>query len=268
MRLGISSYTLTWAIGVKGYCPKKRLDEIGLLDAAKRIGVRLLQIADNLPLHEMPEGQILKLFEKSKELGIAIEVGANNMTAENLETYIKIADQVKSGILRFAFDGENYKPTAEEVIPVIKNAVPELKSKGITLALENHDRLTAPDFIKIIESVGSPEVGICLDCANSLGNGEGLREVVAQLAPYTVNFHLKEVSIKRKYHKMGFDIEGKPFGEGVLPLEWMLGQLPPTCKTAILEQWTPPEDTIQESIEKEYHWACKSINYLKNYFEI
>ena len=67
---------------------------------------------------------------------------------------------------------------------------------------------------------------------------------------------------------MGFDIEGKPFGEGCLPLQWMLEQLPSKCKTAILEQWTQPENTIQETIEKELDWARRSISDLKNYFDV
>lgn len=268
MKLGISSYTFTWSVGVKDNLPDKRMDETGLLEAAKDLGVKLVQVADNMPLHKMTEERLNRFLQKSQEYGIELETGANNMVPGNLETYIHITEKVHSKILRFAFDGENFKPSASEVIPIIKNVVPELQKRGIVLALENHDRLTAGDFIKIIESVGSPHVGICLDCANSLGNGEGLHEVVKQLAPYAVNFHLKEVMIKRKYHKMGFDIEGRPFGEGVLPLAWMLKQLPPACKTAILEQWTPPENTLQESMEKEYDWARQSINYLKNYFEI
>lgn len=267
MKLGISSYTLTWAVGVNGYFPKQRLDEMGLLNAAKKLGVNLLQIADNMPLHKMPSHKILNLIKKAQELEVEIEVGANNMTPENLEEYIILAEMFQSKILRFAFDGDGYQPSVEEVISIIQNVLPELASRNIVLAIENHDRLIASDFIRIIDDVGSPYVGICLDCANSLGNGEGLREVILQLAPYTVNFHLKEVSIKRKYHKMGFDIEGKPFGEGCLPLEWMLELLPATCKTAILEQWTPPENTIQESIIKEYDWAQRSINYLKKHFK-
>ena len=267
MKLGISSYTLTWAVGVKGYLPEKRLNEIDLLNAAKDLGISLVQIADNMPLHKMSGQQLTYLLQKADEYSIGIEVGANNMTPENLETYIHIAEKMRAKILRFAFDGEDFKPSVKEVIPIIKNVVTELEKRDIVLALENHDRLFAGDFREIIEKVGSPFVGICLDCANSLGNGEGLHEVVKELAPYAVNFHLKEVSIKRKYHKMGFDIEGRPFGEGCLPLEWMLEQIPEKCKTAILEQWTPPEKTIGESIGKEWDWAEKSVSYLKNYFD-
>ena len=65
---------------------------------------------------------------------------------------------------------------------------------------------------------------------------------------------------------MGFEIEGKPFGEGCLPLEWMLSQLPVKCKTAVLEQWTPFENNLEQTIVREREWAKQSIAYLKKYF--
>jgi sugar phosphate isomerase/epimerase len=266
MKLGISSYSFTWATGVKDSIPEKRFNETNLLNTARELELELVQIADNMPLHEMTEEQVHTLCETAGNLQIAIEVGANDLTAANLEHYIHLADKLKSKILRFSIDGKDHKPGVNEVISIVRNAVPELKNRGITLALENHERLLTFDFREIIEAVGNSHVGICLDCANSLGVGEGFREVVTALAPYTVNFHLKEVFIRRKSHMMGFEIEGRPFGEGCLPLQWMLEQLPPTCKTAILEQWTPPEENLQRTIQKERDWAERSIAYLKPYF--
>lgn len=267
MKLGVSSYSFTWAAGVKGSMPEKRLGVMDLLNIARGLKVGLVQIADNMPLHEMSEEQIHDLLQKTNELHIDLEAGANNMTASNLERYIVLAEKIKSRILRFSIDSNDYKPDVKTVIALIKNAVPELKKRDIILALENHDRLITDHFREIVEAVDSPYVGICLDCANSLGLGEGFHEVVKALAPYTVNFHLKEVYIRRKYHMMGFEIEGRPFGEGCLPLQWMLHQLPSKCKTAILEQWTPPEADVQKTIEKEREWAGRSLAYLKPYFD-
>jgi sugar phosphate isomerase/epimerase len=264
MKLGISSYTFTWAVGVKGHMPENPLDWRGLLELAQELGVGLIQIADNMPLHKLMEVEFEDLIRVSSDKGIGLEAGANNMTPENLELYLTIADRIRSKILRFVIDGENYKPSLEEVISTIKNAESEFRKRKIVLALENHDRFFAHQFRKIIEDVGSPCVGICLDCANSFGAGEGFKEVVDLLAPYVVNLHLKEISIKRKYHKMGFDIEGKPFGGGCLPLEWILSKLTPICRTAILELWTPPEETINQTIIKELDWARKSISFLKD----
>lgn len=267
MKLGISSYSFTWAVGVPGNTPPEPLTPFELIIKAKQLGVGLLQIADNMPLHLMDEGRINEISGKALAEGIELEAGANKMTSYALERYTGIAEKIKSKILRFVIDGDGYAPRVKEIISIIKDAEPELKKKKIILALENHDRLFTREFVDIIEKVGSNYVGICLDCANSLGAGEGFHEVVRTLAPYAVNFHLKEVFIKRKFHKMGFDIEGKPFGEGALPLEWMLGQVTDRCRTAILEQWTPPEKTIALTIEKEQNWAERSITYLRQYIK-
>lgn len=267
MKLGISSYSFTWAVGVPGYLPVVRLNESDLLLKAKELGVSLVQIADNMPLHEMSENQLVKLVSDAGKFNIELEAGMKGMTPDNLERYIAIAGRIKSKILRFVIDGEDFKPGVDEIVSIIKNAEAELRKKDIILAIENHDRLYAYQFEQIIKRAGSPNVAICLDCANSLGVGEGIHEVVSRLAPYAVNFHLKEVFITRKYHKMGFDIEGRPFGEGNLPLQWMIGQLPEKCRTAILEQWTPPEATLEMTIEKEQIWARKSIEYLRNFIK-
>jgi sugar phosphate isomerase/epimerase len=267
MKLGISSYTYTWAVGVRDHIPVEPLTGIQLLDKAKQLGVKLVQIADNMPLHKMDEEQIMQIVEKAGASGIELEAGSNTMTSANLEEYIHIAERINSGILRFVIDGEGYTPKVSEIVSIIKNAEPELRKRNIILAIENHDRLFCHEFVSIIETVSSPFVGICLDCANSIGAGEGFHEVVNMLAPYAVNFHLKEVSIRRKFHKMGFDVEGKPFGEGALPLEWMLSRLTDRCRTAILEQWTPPEETLSLTIAKEQDWAVKSIGHLRKYIK-
>ncbi len=94
----------------------------------------------------------------------------------------------------------------------------QLESRGIILALENHDRLHASVFRDIVEASSSNNVGICLDCVNSMGIGEDIETVLKFLAPYTVNLHIKDFSVKRVSHKMGFVIEGTPAGQGLLNL--------------------------------------------------
>ena len=88
MILGISSYSFTWAVGVPGYLPPVLMNETDLLLKAKEMGVSLVQIADNMPLHKMSENQISLLVENASALEIELEAGANRMTPENLERYI------------------------------------------------------------------------------------------------------------------------------------------------------------------------------------
>jgi sugar phosphate isomerase/epimerase len=155
------------------------------------------------------------------------------------------------------------------VISSIKELVPEFKSRKIKLAIENHDRFKAREFEKIIQSVGSEWVGICLDSVNSMGAGEGFDEVSKILLPYTLNFHIKDFTIKRVSHKMGIIIEGAPAGKGMLNINELVESLSihKNCISAILELWTPPENNIHDTIRKEEAWAAESIEYLKTIFK-
>ncbi len=266
MNLGISSYTYTWATGVPGKEPPRPWDETDLLEMAVKLAVDSIQIADNLPLHTFSEKRLHTLKEKAGHCGLKLEVGARGMTAEQLDRYTDIAVMLDSPILRFVIDGPGFVPSVEEVIGIIRGILPRLEANKIHLAIENHDRLKATEFKQIVKAFHGENVGICLDSVNSMGAGEGIEFVTSMLAPYTFNLHIKDFIIERHSHMMGFTIKGCPAGEGQLPLSWMLEQLGPSCRSAVLELWTPPEDTIEKTILKEQDWAEKSILYLRQHF--
>jgi len=263
MQPGISSYTFTWAIGVPGSEPESSMTVFQLLDKAVELGVSVVQIADNLPLHKFSKPELLEIRNYAKKIKVQIEVGARGMTFENLERYIDLADFFNSPILRFVIDERGFGPELEEIHVILKKAVPKLEKNKIVLAIENHDRFLSTEFAEIIEKANSPFVAICLDSVNSMGAGEGLETVIERLAPLTANLHVKEFKVERVFHKMGFVVEGCPLGEGLLPLKEMIKKVPNSCTSAILEQWTPPEKTIEATIEKEARWAEQSIKYLK-----
>jgi len=165
-------------------------------------------------------------------------------------------------------DGQDFTPTVEEVIDIVRSAVPELEKRGIRLAIENHHRFQAREFLDIVQGSQSEYVGICLDSVNSMGAGEGIETITTFLAPFTFNLHIKEFIVERHPHMMGFTIEGRPVGQGQLPLAWILEQLGPQCHSSILESWVPPEETIEKTMAKEARWAVESIKYLQsNYFQ-
>ena len=268
MRLGIGSYTYTWAIGVPGHQPDKRLSLPGLLDKAVNLGFSVLQIADNLPLHQVSEEELNNLVATSAKHQITLEVGARGLNAEHLARYINIAVKCHAPILRFVIDGKDYEPDEATIIAIIKDHVHALEKYGIKLALENHDRFKAKTFARIVEKVGSPWIGICLDTANSLGYGEGFDQVLEVLAPLTINLHIKDYTVSRLHHMMGFLVEGTPAGKGMLPIPQLLDVVGAhgRCESAILELWTPPEKHLDDSIAKENRWALESIDYLNQFF--
>ncbi len=266
MKLGISSYTFGWAVGVPGYEPARRLDEQGLLDKARALGVTLLQIGDNVPLDSFDVTRLSQLADRASTEGMQLEIGARNLTCQRASDYITIADRVGADLLRFVIDDVGYHPTADTVTGILRDIAPLLD--GLTLGIENHDRFRATDLREMIEKAGSDRIGVCLDTANSLGAGEGIEAVATVLAPLTVNLHIKDFWIERVPHLMGFQVTGRPAGGGMLKVPALLQQLAPfnRCQTAVVELWTPPEPRLEDTIAKEAAWAVQSLDYLKPFF--
>jgi sugar phosphate isomerase/epimerase len=265
MRLGLSSYTYTWAVGVPGSLPLKQLTAFDLVEKAFLSGLNLVQIADNMPLETMAQSDLTSLWKDAAYKGVEIEMGGRGLTAEHTIRCLEAAKLLHSPILRMVIDGAGYEPDLNSVISVVKDLIPELKSRNIKLAIENHDRFRAREFEQIIQAVGSEWVGICLDSVNSMGAGEGFAEVSRILMPYTINLHIKDFTIRRVFHKMGIIIEGAPAGRGMLNISELVSALSEKglCRSAILELWTPPEAAIEDTILKEERWASESIKYLK-----
>jgi sugar phosphate isomerase/epimerase len=265
MVFGLSSFTYGWAIGTKGFAPEKPMTETDLLQKTLAAGMQCLQIGDNLPLHLFSTAQLEQFKTKVSENNIRFEVGARKLNRDHLDRYIDIACIFKSPLLRFVIDGDQYEPGSAEIISIIKEAIPRLKENNLVLGIENHDRFKAKELAFIMQSVDSDNVGICLDCVNSIGAGEGLEWVSSVLLPFTVNLHVKDFTIQRVGHQMGFTVSGTPLGEGMIQLPLLLEKLAKyhRCESAVIEQWVPPEATLLETIRKEELWANKSIDYIK-----
>ncbi|MDF2686850.1 MAG: xylose isomerase protein [Clostridia bacterium] len=215
MNIGISSYTYSWGVGVNGYPqPLKPYDAFALLQKAVDLKVDALQIADNFPLHSLESVELDMLGEMAEKSNICLEVGTKGLNTENLFKYLNIAKKLKSRIVRTLPHDSSNKPSLSEAIALVKSVVPVFEKEGIILAIENHDYYNAEWLKKLVCAADSPAVGICLDAVNNLGQGEGFNEVFNILSDYTVNFHCKDYTIKRKKSMLGFDVEGCPVGKG------------------------------------------------------
>ncbi|MEP7375118.1 MAG: TIM barrel protein [Chitinophagaceae bacterium] len=243
----------------------KRLAALQLLRYAGKNDIGVVQLGDNLPLHELGQSALGQIKSLADTKGIKLETGTRRLTLKNIEEYINISAYLESPFLRIVIDDKNYHPSTADVIKIIKKTLPSLQKNNIVLAIENHDRFPAAELRKIILKTDPKWVGICLDTANSLGAGEGINEVLQSLAPYTINLHIKDILIKRVPHKMGFTIEGVAAGDGMIDILSIIQQLKQTgrCKTATLEVWSNPASTMKETLTREKKMVKKSIQYLK-----
>ena len=89
MRLGISSWTYPWSIGVPGYPqPAQPLTPLGLLERTRQFGLDVLQIADNCPLEELTGAGLDTLAGQALKWGITLEAGTRGVEPDRLLRYL------------------------------------------------------------------------------------------------------------------------------------------------------------------------------------
>jgi 3-oxoisoapionate decarboxylase len=261
---GLSTYTYSWSIGVAGYQPAEPLTALGLLQLAVDLDVRVVQMADNLPLDSLSPAELDFFAAFASQHGIQIEVGTRGIDPTHLRCYLALAQRFASPILRVVVDTPSYHPSPTEVVEMLNPLRPEFEDAGVVLAIENHDRFPVRILAGFVRQLG-PWTGICLDTVNSFGSLEGPQVVVETLGPLTVNLHVKEFTILRALNNMGFTIEGRPLGQGRLDVPWLLDELRQHGRdfNAIIELWIPPEPDLSDTIAKEQRWAAESVAYLR-----
>ena len=268
MRLGISSHTFVWAVGVPGYPrPPQTLTAEQLLRKAVELGVGVVQIADNLPLDRLSDAELDALAERAGRWNLDLEVGTCGIDPGHLRTYLGLAVRPKSPLVRLVLGTEMSHPSPAEIVDTLREVLPEFERAEVCLAIESHDRFPAATLAEMIGRLDSRHVGVCLDTAHSLGCGEGLDTLLRVLGRRVVNLHGKDFRVQRLPHKKGFRIEGCPAGQGQVDIPWVLNELRVHGRdpNAIVEQWPPPEATMAESIAKEEAWAAESIHYLRRF---
>ena len=269
MELGIASWSVPWSIGVPGYPPPLQpIEAVGLLEKAVEADVGVVQIADNLPLHAIPDPELDRLREAAIARGLTLEAGTRGLDPEHLTRYISIAHRIGARVLRTVLSGSLCGPDQLAAAEAgIRQILPALDRSGITLALENNEAFSAAEFAGLIRRIDSPRLGICLDTANSLGRPETLETVVAQLADYAVVLHAKDYDIQRIDTRMGFSVLGRPAGEGRVDFEGVLAELRRRGRdgiSVIVEHWPPFAGTIEQTVRIEEEWLTRSVRFLRS----
>ena len=265
MQPGISSFAFGWAVGTPSQPSPRPFSIDALLDFAVAHRVHVIQFGDNLPLHKLNDAELAALAARAHLHGVAIETGARGLTPEHLARYIDISRRLDARLLRFVIDAKGCEPEVDEVLRIIRAALPALRASRVTLGIENHDRFPCATLRRMIDTIGSEHVGICFDTANSLGAGVGIAEALAHLSPVCVNLHLKDFGIERLPYLMGFTVSGRSLGTGMLPIDAVLSAVakPGRCSTVIIETWPPPEPEIAATLAKEVRWAEESLAVLR-----
>jgi sugar phosphate isomerase/epimerase len=174
---------------------------------------------------------------------------------------------LESPILRLVIDQPADEPSPEEALARLKPLLRECAQAEVRLAIENHDRFRSHVLAQLVEQLGPDQAGICLDTVNSFGALEGPDVVVQHLGAYVLCLHVKDFTVRRVRHNMGFVVEGCPAGQGRLDVPWLLKSLQgcPNRFNAILESWVTPSDSLPETIARERAWAAQGVSSLRRW---
>jgi sugar phosphate isomerase/epimerase len=227
--------------------------------------VGVVQVADNLPLHEMDSVELRDARDQALSLGLRIEIGTRGVEPAHLLHYLSLADMFDAVLLRTLTRSVEQQPSLEQAEKWIREALPEFEAQGVTLGLENYEKHSCRDLAALVRRLESDRVGICLDTVNSLGALETPEVVVETLAPLTVNLHIKDFVVDRVPQMMGFVVSGAPAGTGKLAIPWLLRQMPTGNNvSAILEQWPPLRESVEATVAMEREWAERGVQYLRS----
>ncbi|MBV9489045.1 MAG: sugar phosphate isomerase/epimerase [Verrucomicrobia bacterium] len=265
-RIGVGSWTFPWALGtVSEHMPTRPMTLVDLAHKAHQLGVGVVQVLDNATLERRSADEIDGLRGTAEQHQLALEIGTRGVTPEHLYRFLRLAGRVDARLVRTTCGWQGENRPLDEVEQDLREVLPAYAAAGITIALENYEAYPTRALGALVERIGDPHLGICLDLTNSYGALESTERMLAALAPHTVNVHLKDFVIERTPRLLGFTFRGRPLGQGFLPVEEILAALTAHQREPnfIVELWTPFQADLQSTRQLEEDWAEQSVRYLK-----
>jgi sugar phosphate isomerase/epimerase len=265
-KIGIGSWTYPWGVGtISDHLPARLLRPVDLVNKACRVGAEVVQVVDNLPLHEFTKSDLAEFRSLAADRTIEIEIGTRGVQPEHLQNYLRIAELVGAKLVRTMAGWHGNPPPLREVERDLRKALPAFRDADVRIALENYEAYSTRELGDLINSIGDSHLGVCLDLTNSFGALENKEEILRHLAAHAINVHLKDFAIERIEYLMGFAFRGRPVGEGSLPLADLFSTLAEIGRrpNVIVEHWTSFTETLEKTLELEDEWASRSVQFLK-----
>ncbi len=210
LKLSLAAYSLRQYFGDAAKDKAGAIDMPGFLDYCGSLGLDGAELTSYFFPKDIAPAYLNDLKRRAHVLGLDISGGAigNNFTIDpgtKLDEQIALTRKwvdhyaaLGAPVIR-VFAGNPPKGVSEEdaikrCIPVLEQACEYAGSKGVMLAIENHDFTTKADrLMQIIAAVKSPWFGVNFDSGNF--HSEDPYADMEKIAPYTINAQIK-VEIK------------------------------------------------------------------------
>jgi len=264
MAIGLSTYAYFWRWSDPTARPLGLLD---MIEQTAQLGATVFQICDYPPIERMSRDELDRVRRHAEAAGIHLELGTRGVTTGHLSHYLDLATRLDARFVRSMLHTRDHRPTVDEAVRLLSGVLPAYAERGVTIGLETYEQVSTDDLLAVVEAVGDPSLGICLDPANCVARLELPDQVVARVAPYVVNLHIKDFTFTRQPGWVGFALVGCPLGTGLLDYDRMIGMVEPAAReiNQIVEHWLPPTGSVEETCLLEDEWTRHSVAFLNDH---
>ena len=217
-KIGIGSFAFRYAIARRGKFPAGGMEPEDFILRAADLGYGGVQLCENLDYEDLPDERIEELGSLAASRGLFVELGMRNLTRERFFKHIRLAEKMKAGFLRVVIGDNRPLPetrpeeTANEVIPLLREALPAISDTGITVGIENHFDVPNETILRIVREAAHPRLGIVMDTTNCLGFLKAPGETLEALGPHLLSLHVKDYEIRKA--EGGYLVHGVLLGKG------------------------------------------------------
>ena len=261
MAIGLSTYAFFWRWSSAAPRP---LSLPEMLDETAALGAGVFQICDYPAIESMTAAELRAVREHAAALGVTLELGTRGITAERLGRYRELAAALDVRFVRSMLRTKDHQPSTAEAVALLRAELPRYRDQGLTLGLETYEQVATADLVEVVGAVDSPWLGVCLDPGNCVARLETPDSVIAAVAPYVVNMHVKDFAFTRADGWVGFSLTGCRLGQGLLDYDGMVRAVRPEERgiSQVVEHWLPRTDSIEETCQTERDWTRHSAEFL------
>jgi len=202
----------------------------------------------------------LREFADSKEIEIVIlspycrfgdpDPAVREREVSNYKEYLALARDLgvdRTRIELGVYSREGYQQQVQRGLECLKECMTVAEDLGITLALDNHSRVSIAENVKIIGSLGRPEcLKMNVDCGNAHEAGEDYINAVRKWGGLIVHTHVKDST------KVGDRWQPADVGKGETDIRGFVRALKGVGYEGYfsIEHFGPnPEKTLPEELE-------------------
>lgn len=263
MSIGLGTYAYFWRWHASAAEP---LSLEAMLEQTAAAGVDRFQICDYPAVETFDDARLASVRRHAESLGLTLELGTRGISGDHLARYLRLAERLDVSLVRSMLNAGDHRPSRDEAVRLLADAVPAYEAAGVTVALETYEQVPVATLVDVVEAVDSPALGICLDPANCVAALERPLDTVRRTAAHVKNLHVKDFHFTRQDGWVGFSLVGCPLGEGLLPYAEMVGLVDPENRgiSRIIEHWLPWQGDSATTVALEQRWTEHNLSYLRS----